>query len=80
MEAYSLRITPNAHPPSESRTLPDNLGSGSSGPLTCEDLQADLGEGCQRGLVEHADIADLPHLSGVDTAAPNRPQDVPNGS
>jgi hypothetical protein len=63
-------------------TLPDNLGSGSSGrgPLTCEDLQADLGEGRQRGLVEHANVADLPHLSGVDTAAPNRPEDVPNRS
>lgn len=49
-----------------------------SGCLTCEDLQADLGESRQRGLVEDTDAADLLHLSGVYASAPDRPEDVPD--
>lgn len=46
------------------------------GPRTCEDLQPDLGESRQRGLVEDAGPADLLRLRGVHALAPDGPQDV----
>lgn len=60
--------------------LPAKCGRrGTPGSRTCEDLQPDLGQSRQRGLVEDTDVADLLYLRGVDPFTPDRLEDVPHG-
>lgn len=46
------------------------------GGLTCKDLQSDLCERGEGGLVQHTDTAHLAHLHRVHTPPPHRLQDV----
>lgn len=45
---------------------------------TCEYLQSDLCESCQRGLVEDTDVANLLDFCRVDPFTPDRPENIPD--